>query len=567
MPEFIVVVIVILGISIVSSIYQPLKRKKKVLNYIKKSWGKLPENEFDNYDFKNFSQLFSSRTRKSLQNTVDDTTWNDLEMNNYYCHINSTLTSMGDSVLYSILRTPLYCKEQFEDRVKLIDYWAQHQEEREKIQMALANVGKFKPSRMDVLIDNSDFLEIDDKRIYKVLTFVPFLALPFLFINIGFGLLWLILTMGINAFYHEKKASSIHSGLEAITQATRIVMLAKTLNGYRVKELNDKFNMLDELCRALKPILRTGSLNNFVTGFSGDMFMDSLSLINMTFLIDIWNYQSAVRFLNEHHEDITQLIEAIGEIDATISIASYRESLDSFCKPEILWDNEDKSININAEEIIHPLIKNCTPNPVYSTRPTLLTGSNASGKSTYLKTVAINTIMVHTLGFCLAGKWVSRPLFPITSMALRDSILNGESYFIAEIKSLKRIFSMVNSNITCLCIIDEVLRGTNTIERIAASSRLLYSLAQENTCIFAATHDVELTYILAEVFENKHFEEEITDDDIKFDYRIKDGKATSRNAIKLLKLMGFDDAIVLDANRAVEAFELQNRWIHLGGED
>ena len=87
-------------------------------------------------------------------------------------------------------------------------------------------------------------------------------------------------------------------------------------------------------------------------------------------------------------------------------------------------------------------------------------------------------------------------------------------YFIAEIKSLKRIFSMVNSNITCLCIIDEVLRGTNTVERIAASSRLLYHLAQENTCIFAATHDVELTHILDKVYENKHFEEEITDDDI-----------------------------------------------------
>lgn len=566
MPEFIVVVIVILGISIVSSIYQSFKRKKKLLNSIKKTWGKLPENEFDEYDFKNFSQLFSTRTKRLSDRIIDDTTWNDLEMDNYYDLINGTITSMGDNVLYSILRTPLYNKEEYCDRVKMIDYWAEHEEDREKIQMLLAYTGKFRPSRIDVLVENSDFLEIDDKWLYKVLTVVPFLAIPILFFNIGFGMLWFILVIGVNAFYHEKKASAIHSGLEAITQATKIVVLATTIHKNRIQEFNDKFDKLGNLCRTLKPILNKGSLNNFFTGFSGDPAMDILSIINMVLLIDIWNYQASINFLNKHHEELAQLIEVIGEIDATISIASYRESLSSYCKPKIMWDTQDKNLYINAEDVIHPLIKDCTPNPIYSSRPTLLTGSNASGKSTYLKTVAINTIMVHTLGFCLASKWISRPLLPITSMALRDSVLNGESYFIAEIKSLKRIFKMVNSNITCLCIIDEVLRGTNTIERIAASSRLLYSLAYRNTCIFAATHDVELTHRLGEVFDNKHFEEEITDDNIKFDYRIKDGKATSRNAIKLLKIMGFDNDIVIDANTAVEAFEQQNRWTQLGGK-
>ncbi|MGI6622348.1 MAG: DNA mismatch repair protein MutS [Clostridiaceae bacterium] len=560
MQEFIVAVASVFIVSIIISMYQSKKRKKRLISSIKKTWGKLPENEFDEIDLKNFSQLFRFRTKKKSDRVIDDTTWDDLEMDSYFELINGTSTSMGDNVLYSILRTPLYSKEQYQDRVELIDYWAEHQEERERIQILLANAGKFRPSRLDVLVDDSDFLEIDNKWLYKVLAFMPILAIPILFINIGFGMFWFILAMGINAFYHEKKAVSIHSGLEAIIQATRIVILAKTLCKNRIQKLKDKFDKLYELYKTLKPILSKGSLNNFIAGFSGDMVSDSISLLNMVFLIDIWNYQSSIKFLNEHHEELAQLIEAIGEIDATISIASYRESLDLYCKPEIMWDSIDKSINIDAKEVIHPLIQNCTPNPVYSSKPTLLTGSNASGKSTYLKTIAINTILAHTLGFCLAEKWISRPLFPITSMALKDSVLNGESYFIAEIKSLKRIFSMVNSNITCLCIIDEVLRGTNTVERIAASSRLLYHLAQENTCIFAATHDVELTHILDKVYENKHFEEEITDDDIKFDYKIKVGRATSRNAIKLLKIMGFKADIVSEANKAVEVFEKQNRW-------
>ena len=134
-----------------------------------------------------------------------------------------------------------------------------------------------------------------------------------------------------------KKAVSIHSGLEAIIQATRIVILAKTLCKNRIQKLKDKFDKLYELYKTLKPILSKGSLNNFIAGFSGDMVSDSISLLNMVFLIDIWNYQSSIKFLNEHHEELAQLIEAIGEIDATISIASYRESLDLYCKPEIMW--------------------------------------------------------------------------------------------------------------------------------------------------------------------------------------------------------------------------------------
>jgi len=564
MQDFIFAVVAVLIVSVIAGIIKEIKRKKRLADSIAERWGRLLENEFDQADMKDFSQLYNLRTRKISERVIDDTTWNDLEMDNFYAHINGTLTSMGDNVLYSILRTPLLQKDQYQDRVGLIDYWKGHKEEREKIQIILANAGKFRPCRMDVLVDDAEFLEFDDKWVYKILTFAPFLAIPIMFFSTGASVLWLIASMGINVLYHTRTANQIQSGLEAITQAIRIVTLAKTLQKNRIGEFKDRFDRLEELYRTLKPILSKSSLGNITAGFSGNLGMDLLGMLNMVFLIDIWNYQASVRILSGHHEEFAQLIGIIGEIDASISIASYRESLETFCKPEIMWDNEDRNLYIDAEGVVHPLIENCVPNPVYTSKATLLTGSNASGKSTYLKTIAINTIMAHTLGFCLARKWRSRPLFTITSMALRDSVLNGESYFIAEIKSLKRIFKMVNSKVTCLCIVDEVLRGTNTIERIAASSRLLYSLYGENACIFAATHDVELTHILSRYFENRHFEEKVTDEEIEFDYLIKDGRATTRNAIKLLKTMGFNEAIIMDANSAVEAFELNNRWTQLG---
>ena len=148
----------------------------------------------------------------------------------------------------------------------------------------------------------------------------------------------------------------------------------------------------------------------------------------------------------------------------------------------------------------------------------------------------------------------------MTSMALRDDLQGGESYFIVEIKSLKRILAEAEKGQPLLCIIDEVLRGTNTIERIAASSRILASLRKENVLAFAATHDVELTYILEKLYHNYHFEEEIRDNQIFFNYQLQRGRAASRNAISLLEIIGYDPKIVAEARKAAEDFEQQGVW-------
>ena len=148
----------------------------------------------------------------------------------------------------------------------------------------------------------------------------------------------------------------------------------------------------------------------------------------------------------------------------------------------------------------------------------------------------------------------------MTSMALRDDLEGGESYYIVEIKSLQRILRECEKQEPVLCIVDEVLRGTNTIERIAASSRILRSLAAPNVLPLAATHDIELSYILEDCYDNYHFEEEIRDNDVIFNYQLKEGRATTRNAIRLLELIGYDPKIVRDAREAARRFEETGVW-------
>ena len=146
-------------------------------------------------------------------------------------------------------------------------------------------------------------------------------------------------------------------------------------------------------------------------------------------------------------------------------------------------------------------------------------------------------------------------------MALKDDIYEGDSYYIVEIKSMKRIIDAAKkAGNTVLCFVDEVLRGTNTIERIAASTEILKFLSDSEVECFAATHDIELTQLLKDKYELYHFEGNVSDDDVHFDYMLKEGPATNRNAIKLLNVLGYDSSIVDNAQNLAEKFLTTGAW-------
>lgn len=147
-------------------------------------------------------------------------------------------------------------------------------------------------------------------------------------------------------------------------------------------------------------------------------------------------------------------------------------------------------------------------------------------------------------------------------MSLRDNLDSGESYYIVEIKALKRIIDAADTKDAAplLCFVDEVLRGTNTVERIAASTQILKRLSQKGMYCFAATHDIELTHLLEQDYENCHFEEEVRDGDVLFSYRLLEGRAHTRNAIKLLEIIGFSKEIIRKADDMAGAFLRTGEW-------
>ena len=153
-------------------------------------------------------------------------------------------------------------------------------------------------------------------------------------------------------------------------------------------------------------------------------------------------------------------------MDACIAMASARKALPGFCVPEF-W----KERRVLAENVTHPLLKNPVSNTFDWKDNVLVTGSNASGKSTFVKAVAVNAVLAQSVCTCWAQRFQMPRAQVLSSMAIRDNVQGGESYFIVEIKSLKRILTALRGDVVTLCCIDEILRGTNTVERIAASAR------------------------------------------------------------------------------------------------
>ena len=216
---------------------------------------------------------------------------------------------------------------------------------------------------------------------------------------------------------------------------------------------------------------------------------------------------------------------------------------------------------LSFKELYHPLIEHAVANSMTVEKPVLVTGSNASGKSTFLKTVGIAAVLAQTIDTVPAKQFHSSFFRVYSSMALSDNLEGGESYYMVEIRSLKRILDAVEEpGVPVLCFIDEVLRGTNTIERIAASSKILESMAQKRVLPFAATHDIELTRLLDGRYANWHFEEQMEENDIFFSYELKKGPAGTRNAIRLLGIMGYDRELIRQASQMAERFVETGEW-------
>ena len=563
--EFVVfagVLLLLFIFMILQELVQVKNQEKLFRRSLRENYGKEIQKE---YSLERFARLDSYLERHQEEKQLDDITWNDLGMDEIFRQIDRTYSAAGEEYLYYTLRN-IFCGREALEHLEEVVAWLDGQEDtRVRIQLLMKRLGHLGKYSLYDYLDNLDYLGDRSNRKILVgnLLYLPFAGLLFVqpavgSIGIVVCMLWHILT-----YFREKKV--IEPYIVSFAYVLRLVDVCEELEKQKIPVYEKE---LGELRKALKSLreLRRGSYW-VMAGNQGQIGGNPLDILSdylrMILHLDILQFNCMLQKLRKKTGQVEIMLGITGYLDMAVAIGGFRRSLEGYCIPEL--EEETKKTFIDMENGWHPLLSHPVKNSIRADRGVLLTGSNASGKSTFLKMVAVNAVLAQTIHTCTAESYHA-PIFRIfSSMALRDSIENGESYYIVEIRSLKRILDVAEERKSpVLCFVDEVLRGTNTVERIAAATQILIHLAESGALGFAATHDIEMTELLKEQYDNYHFEEVIKDGDIMFPYQLLSGKASTRNAIRLLQMMGYDEEIIRKASGQAEYFLITGKWTSEG---
>ena len=256
----------------------------------------------------------------------------------------------------------------------------------------------------------------------------------------------------------------------------------------------------------------------------------------------LWDYKNAIDLDNwkmKYSDSVENWFYTLGELESLISFANLPRICNNMCLPSF----NNKNNIIEATNIGHPLINNekriCNDfkldNNIY-----IISGSNMSGKTTFMRTVGINMVLARAGSYVCADSMLSSKMKIITSMRIRDDLNEGISTFYAELKRIKKIIDQSHSDPQTLFLIDEIFRGTNSVDRLKGSEGVLKELCKSHVSGMITTHDLEVCNLEDENpnITNYSFNEHYVDGEIFFDYKIKNGRSLTTNAEYLLRKVG-----------------------------
>lgn len=229
----------------------------------------------------------------------------------------------------------------------------------------------------------------------------------------------------------------------------------------------------------------------------------------------------------KHLISIEKSLDGLTDLECMLSLATIGMDQEVYCQAT--------SGDFEIEEGYHPLVKNCVPNSFVFSNGTILTGSNMSGKTTFMRMLGINQCLANAGGLVCAKRFTTKQMPVVTSLRATDVLQEGISTFYAEVKRMKHIMTVAKDE-KCLVLIDEIFKGTNAKDRIYSALEIIKKLKSFNVSFIITTHDFELCD--APDISNYHFDENYIEDKISFDYKIKTGKCNKTNAIYLLKMAG-----------------------------
>ena len=525
----------------------------------RKDFGIIPSKEIP---LERYVKIPAYYLRHRKDDQIDDITWNDLNLDDVFERIDNTQSAAGEEYLYYLLRTPdAGNNELITDEI--IRYFEDPSSQDVRVRLMLAlkllgHTGKYSLYEYLDLLDN-----LGERPLWPHIAaaLMPFASFAVMLADVRIGSLLLIASVAYSFVSYFKSKREMEPYIVSFRYLLRMIDAGEEILKVDCPVLKRSYDELSSGLKELSGFKRGSFLLTYdtQTASSGNPLDILLDYLRILFHLDLIKFCLMLKTVREKADRVDRVLTVLGSIDTVICIAGFRLSLPCWCVPEFTEDDAP----FTARDMYHPLLPDPVGNSITADMPVLLTGSNASGKSTFLKAAALSALLAQTICTVCASTYKAPRYRIYSSMALRDDIDSGESYFIVEIRSLKRILdatARADGERPVICCIDEVLRGTNTIERIAASAEILRCFSERKVMCFAATHDLELASILEGSFTNYHFEEEIKDGDVVFSYQLKDGKATTRNAIRLLSALGYDEDIVKAAGNRASRFMESGVW-------
>lgn len=509
-----------------------------------------PKDEKFNFDL--IEHYFRKKDHTSAFQVINDKTIQDIDFYDLFTYIDRTNSKIGQQYLFNKLLT-IERDTNFDEFEQIIKYFQKNDKESIKARALLSKLN----TRESYFVSNlyqDEYIQqpkwfwvVKILSILSALVFVCTFILPKLFII-------LVVIIISNFLIHYWNKRNIYIYTDSIPQ---LLLLCE--NTFKLIKLNIPIQNGDSIVESIRSIRK---FKNRMTIFTIETKSNSgilailwaiLEYIKILFLIEPLIVFNVLKSLNNKRKDIQKIFEYFGKIDSAISIATIRETSQYYCNPTI----SDKSIELEFVEIYHPLIPNCVSNSLkIHNKSVLLTGSNMSGKTTFLRTIALNSLLAQTINTCFAKSFNISPMRLFSAIRITDDLLNSKSYYFEEVLTIKNMIDESQFHSTNLFLLDEIFKGTNTIERIAAGKAVLSYIAKSNL-VFVSTHDIEMTDLLWDSYDLYHFTELVENRQIHFDYKLKSGNLATRNAIRILEINNYPKQVIEEAKEISMSFQKQ----------
>ena len=514
---------------------QRFRRKHRVLEELRALWlgGQRIHRPLE------LIRLYHDYRRSDPAGVVDDKTWSDLEMDDVFARIDRTVSCIGRQYLYALLRTWVEDPAEFDRRRSLYTLFREDRPLREAIQRDLRRLRHDDAYSVVMFL----FEELPKRPRAHLLIYLTsaafFVSLVVGFFIHGFIIVAALLAV-VNLLVNIVYGRRVFPYFDDLTYLSALLTLVGELT-HHVSD--DRIREIEILRRHRRLAAR---LNRKVYWLCvdasrlSDLAAALLQFLNLFGLMKLVAFLRSVEDLRHSRAQIREIFEAVGSLDALLAAASFQESLTTETQPVF-----NRRGRIEVRGIYHPLLTSPVANSFkLESRSALITGSNLAGKTTFIKTIGVNLILARTLSICLAEEADLPAVRVRASIKHDDRVVDGHSYYSREIEQVGAFTLLPRDRY--LFLIDEIFRGTNTVERIAIARATIRYLSERNL-VLVTTHDVELQDLLADSSRMFHFSEVVEDGRYFFDYRLRSGPCGAGNAIKLIELRGFPGPIVAEA--------------------